>query len=279
MERVLVGVIRFFARMLRLYQRCAVGQAAAALAYFLILTLFPLLLLGNSLIGLFHADLERVLVSLHAFLPQAVLPLLRDYLRYSGAVHSGGVLLAALSAILFSASAGLRTLLETLDRLYGRKPKRGLKRIFESVVLSLLLLLTVYLSVLVLFTGEWFFQMLENWFHWGPLAALSGVWLGLRYVVLFAMMLLLVLLIYWLGCPKAARGSGMVCSALVTAWALSAGSAGFSWVIGMSARYSLVYGSLASLIVMLVWLYFCGHVLLLGAVAGRVLFHGEKAGE
>lgn len=68
----------------------------------------------------------------------------------------------------------------------------------------------------------------------------------------------------------------MVGSALVTAWALSLGSAGFSWMIGMSARYSLVYGSLASLIVLLVWLYFCGHVLLLGAVAGRVLFHGEK---
>ena len=38
----------------------------------------------------------------------------------------------------------------------------------------------------------------------------------------------------------------------------------------MSSRYALVYGSLASLIILLVWLYFCGNILLLGAVVGRV---------
>ena len=43
-------------------------------------------------------------------------------------------------------------------------------------------------------------------------------------------------------------------------------SAVFSWFIGMSSRYALVYGSLASLIILLVWLYFCGNILLLGAV-------------
>ena len=39
----------------------------------------------------------------------------------------------------------------------------------------------------------------------------------------------------------------------------------------MSSRYALVYGSLASLIILLVWLYLCGNILLLGAAAGRVL--------
>lgn len=38
----------------------------------------------------------------------------------------------------------------------------------------------------------------------------------------------------------------------------------------MSSRYALVYGSLASLIILLVWLYFCGNILLLGAVVSRV---------
>ena len=54
--------------------------------------------------------------------------------------------------------------------------------------------------------------------------------------------------------------------------ALVACSVLFSWFIDMSSRYSLVYGSLASLIILLVWLYFCGNILLAGAVAGRVWF-------
>ena len=56
-----------------------------------------------------------------------------------------------------------------------------------------------------------------------------------------------------------------------TAAAIAGASVVFSWFIGMSSRYALVYGSLASLIILLVWLYLCGNILLLGAVAGRVI--------
>ena len=43
----------------------------------------------------------------------------------------------------------------------------------------------------------------------------------------------------------------------------------FSWFLSMSTRYSLVYGSLVSLIILLVWLYLCGNILLLGAAVSR----------
>lgn len=63
----------------------------------------------------------------------------------------------------------------------------------------------------------------------------------------------------------------MALSSLGAALAIVAASVLFSWFIGMSSRYALVYGSLASLIILLAWLYLCGNILLLGAVAGRVL--------
>ena len=60
-------------------------------------------------------------------------------------------------------------------------------------------------------------------------------------------------------------------TSLGAALAIVAASALFSWFIGLSSRYALVYGSLASLIVLLVWLYLCAAILLVGAAAGRVL--------
>ena len=60
---------------------------------------------------------------------------------------------------------------------------------------------------------------------------------------------------------------------ILAAAALVAASAVFSWFIGLSSRYSLVYGSLASVVILLVWLYFCGNLLLLGvAVLNLGLF-------
>ena len=51
-----------------------------------------------------------------------------------------------------------------------------------------------------------------------------------------------------------------------------AATALFSWFIGLSARYSLVYGSLASVIILLVWLYLCGNILILGDVFNCVWY-------
>ena len=44
----------------------------------------------------------------------------------------------------------------------------------------------------------------------------------------------------------------------------------------MSSRYSLVYGSLASVIILLVWLYLCGNILILGNVFNYVWYRRKK---
>lgn len=259
------------------YGRCGIAQAAAALSYFLILTLFPLLLCVNYFIGLFHLSLEQLVMGLDQVLPAQALSVVRDYLTYASQNQSPALVAVAVGAIVLSASAGLRTLLLTMDQLYDVDHANGVRRIILSVVLSLLFLLTIYLSVIVIFTGDWFFHLLETnlpdkLLNLIPLAALSGLWRWIRYLLLFCFVLLLVLGIYRLGIPRRDRTNrGMLLSAAFTAAALVAGSLLFSWFIGLSSRYSMLYGSLASLIILLVWLYFCGNVLLLGALLSRVL--------
>lgn len=258
------------------YARVGVARSAAALSYFLILTLFPLLMCVNFFIGLFHLDLEQVLAALNQVLPADALSLIADYLTYVSGIQSNALLWASLFTILMSASAGLRTLFLTMDELYGVRRDNGLGRIVLSVVLSVLFLLTIYLSVVVIFTGDWFFGLLEEHLPHRllellPLDALSGLWQWMRYLLLFCFMLMLVLVIYRVGAPrKAVRNRTILLASLFTALAMVACSVLFSWFIGMSSRYALVYGSLASLIILLVWLYFCGNILLMGAVVGRV---------
>ena len=144
------------------YGRCGVAQAAAALSYFLILTLFPLLMCVNYFIGLFHLSLEQLLSGLDQVLPDQALAVMQDYLAYASLNQSPAIVAAALVAIALSASAGLRALLLAMDKLYGLEHPGGLRRIALSVILSLLFLLTIYLSVVVIFTGDWFFHLLET---------------------------------------------------------------------------------------------------------------------
>ena len=262
------------------YSRLGVARAAAALAYFLILTLFPLLMCVNFFIGLLPLSPEEVFSALDSILPRESLSLILDYLDYVSAIpqsQSTPLLLACLFTIGLSASAGLRTLLQTMDELYQVRRINSLHRLVLSVALSLLFLLTIYLSIVVIFTGDWFFRLLESRLPQAlldliPLVTLSQLWGWLRYLLLFLLVLVLVLAVYRLGTPLPFRRHTrtLYLTALLSAAALVACSVLFSWFIGMSSRYSLVYGSLASLIILLVWLYFCGNILLLGAVAGRV---------
>ena len=275
--------VLFVRDMVQTYGRLGVSRAAASLAYFLILTLFPLLVCVNFFIGLLELDPEAVFSALDSLLPRESLSIILDYLTYVSGVpqsQSTPLLLASLFTILLSASAGLRTLLKTMDELYQVRHVSSLRRVAVSVILSLLFLLTIYLSIVVIFTGDWFFQLLEERLppplaELIPLRLLSQLWGWLRYLLLFFCVLLLVLAVYRMGTPPPLRREKKVLrlTALLSAGALVACSVLFSWFIGMSSRYSLVYGSLASLIILLVWLYFCGNILLVGAVAGRVWFH------
>ena len=275
--------VLFVRDMVQTYGRLGVSRAAASLAYFLILTLFPLLVCVNFFIGLLELDPEAVFSALDPLLPRESLSIILDYLTYVSGIpqsQSTPLLLASLFTILLSASAGLRTLLKTMDELYQVRHVSSLRRVVVSVALSILFLLTIYLSIVVIFTGDWFFQLLEARLpsplaELIPLRLLSQLWGWLRYLLLFFCVLLLVLAVYRMGTPPPLRREKKVLrlTALLSAGALVACSVLFSWFIGMSSRYSLVYGSLASLIILLVWLYFCGNILLVGAVAGRVWFH------
>ena len=271
--------VSFVLEVAGLYARLGVSRSAAALAYYLVLTLFPLLMCVNYFIGLFHLDLEHLLLPLEQMLPPGSLTIMGDYLRYVSQTHSPALLLAGLFTILISASAGLRTLFLTMDSLHGVVPLRSVRRFLLSFVLSLLFLATIYLSMVVIFTGDWFFGLLRE--QLPPrlselllLDALSELWWWMRYLLLFCFVLLLVLIVYRSGTPRGALSRrAVLLSSLGASLTIVGASVVFSWFIGMSSRYALVYGSLASLIILLVWLYLCGNILLLGAVVGRVLDH------
>lgn len=263
---------RFVLSVAGLYNRVGLPRSAAALAYFLILTLFPLLLWVNWFVGRFRFSLAPALEALARFLPAGVLPLLEDYLRAAAALDSPALLPLSLFTLLLSASAGLRTLLHTLEQLFDAAPAPPLTHLLRSLALSLLLLGSIYLSAAAVFTGDWFFGLLERKLTVPIPSGLGALWRRLRYLLLFAAFLLLVLAVYRLGIPRSRATDGRVlAAALFTALTMAGCSALFSWFLGLSTRYALVYGSLASLVLLLVWLYLCGLILLLGAAALRAL--------
>lgn len=265
--------IRFIRRVVELYFSARVSRSAAELAYFLILTFFPLLICVNGIVASLHLDIALVLDTLRRFLPGGVAAILADYVQYITENQSVGMFLAGLFMTLISASAAVRALMKIMEDIYDQVHFAGIWKIFASVLFSLLLLVTIYLSVLVVLTGSWFFHLVEDYLH---LTNMGGDWQWLRFVLLPALVLLFILLLYRFTSLAVQPRPPILPGAILSALALAAASALFSWFIGLSSRYSLVYGSLASVIIMLVWLYLCGTILIMGNVINCVLYQNKK---
>ncbi len=262
-------------------------RTAAALSYFLLLTLFPLLVCVNWFISFFRVDLLQLLEEVQQMLPGGAVAVISDYLTYAAETQSSGLLVACVFTILVSASAGLRTVFNTLETMANVPHRNPLWMVVHSIVLSVILLLTIYLSFIVIFTGDWFFKFLlarlpEAVTAVVPLESLSELWHWLRYLMLFCFLMLLITGLYGAGIPgKVMKLRVKFCSSVLTSAALVGASAIFSAFVGYSSRYALVYGSLASIIVLLMWLYFCGNILLLGAAVACVWTrrHGNRKKE
>ena len=269
------GPVRFGLELAQLYFDRHVSRSAAALAYFLLLSFFPLLICVNAFISLLRLDVGAVLDAAAAILPQETLGILADYMGYITTNQSHALLLAGAGMTLFSASSAFRTLMRVMEELYGRTGYRGLRRVAASVAFSVLLLLTIYLAVAVLLTGEWLFTWLIRLLDL-PAEALPWEWQWFRFLLLFLLVFLFVLLTYRMAAPRGEPRPPVLTGAFLAAGALVAATALFSWFIGLSSRYSLVYGSLASVIILLVWLYLCGNILILGNVFNCVWYRRRR---
>ncbi len=268
--------VRLVREMVEIYFEKRVARAAAALVYWLILSLFPALICLNAFLISLRVNWSSVLAVLEPILPSGLLGVVEDYLRYlDGADRSPALFVLGAATTVFFASAAVRSLMDMMNEIYGRKGYSPWGQIAASVGISLLFLVAIYLSMAVLLTGSRLFAALEERLGLWWLSRLL-TWPWLKFLLLFGMLFLLISLLDLAVAPPGKPRAPVFLGALLTAAALVAASAVFSGFIGMSSRYSLIYGSLASVIILLLWLYLCGNVVILGGIFNCLRYKRKK---
>ncbi len=269
--------VRFVREMVEIYFEKHVPRASAALVYWLILSLFPLLICVNSFVSSLEVNVASVLEVLEPILPGGLLRVVEDYLQYANVTAGESPAFFAVGAVttVFFASAAVRSLMDTMAEIYEREGYGPVARFAASLGFSLAFLVAIYLSMVVVLTGSRFFRMLGErpGLEW-----LSGLWdmPWLKFLLLFGVAFVLVALMYLVVAPPGKPRAPVFLGAFLASAALVAASGIFSVFIGMSSRYSLIYGSLASVIILLLWLYLCGNVLILGNVFNCVRYQRKK---
>lgn len=262
------GIMLYFSR--------RVPQAAACLAYFVLLTVFPMLICVSYILGLVNIDVVALMAQMQNILPQAALDMLEGYLHYISSHQTPGLFFAGLFGCWFSAAAAFRTITRVIIDMYEDVSQSMVRGLVVSILLPFALLITVDLSVIVVVTSQ---RTLDAVAQRVPFwNGLVGLWSWTRYVLLFCLFFLFILAVLNLASPMGTPRLPVMVSSLVSSLALVVASGVFSWFIGLSSRYSLVYGSLVSLIILLLWLYLCGQILFIGIVFTSVWYKHWRPG-
>ena len=251
---------RLFAGIARLTVREKLPARAAGLSYFLTMTFFPMLICLYTMLGSLFPAMGELRDFLSIMMPAESVSAVMDFLRYVSENLSNTMLVAALVVLVTSASAAYRVIHNATMDMRGGPRENGLLVLLFSLVFSVLFLIAIYLSVLLIVTGRWFLDFVDRHFrYWN----ISGSWSWARFVLLWLLLFVLEGAICRFTTPR--NPTARILPGAAAASALQVGvSILFSWFIGVTSRYPLVYGSLASVIIMMLWLYLWGLLLLLG---------------
>lgn len=248
-----------------------VSRTSAALAYFLALSIFPMIICLYAMLGDLFPAVQTIESMLDGILPSESVSIIRDYLSYVSNNSSLAMIVSAAVAMVTTGAAAFRTIHNAMGEITREARFKGLFSFLFSLVFSLIFLFAIYFSVVVMITGGWFISFVDKHVSFLDVAA---SWEWLRFVLLFA---LLLVIIYGLYRITSARHSKLRLfkGAAAAAVALEIVSIVFSYFISFSTKYSVLYGSLASIMILLFWLYLCGNILLLGNIL-NVTLHNHR---
>lgn len=244
-----------------------VSDWAAALTYYAILALLPALLVTVSVIGLANPGATQALIAdITAFAPAESGEALRRPLEAATDERTAVWLLAvtgSVSAVWSACSylAVFRRAMHAMHHVQDTRPALRKAHIIVASAIGLLVLLMTSAFALVL-TGP-----LARWLgrRIGLDHAGETVWSVLKWPVLLCLVACLILVLFRTG-PRSARGirRGLPGGILAAVLWLTA-SAGFALYATQIGSYSRLYGSLAGLVVFLIWVWFANLALLAGA--------------
>lgn len=245
-----------------------VTRSAAEIAYYMVMALFPVIICMYDLLALILRDPTAVLRIVETLvLPRETQALVSEFLNYVSGNTSQVMFIAALFVMITSASAAFRAMAAIVGEIHGDKRFGIVRNTVVSIIFSVTFLLVLYLCVLLMLTGKHFLLWLDALM---PRVSIVWSWTWLRFLVLFAILLMMILVLYRLTTPR--RTSHRVLpGALFSAVGIVVMSILLSWLIGNSAKYSLVYGSLASVVILLFWFQVFGLLLILGVVLNHAL--------
>lgn len=266
----------FIQELITRFRKVDVMGLAAQLAFFFLLSLFPLLIFIFTLLPYLNLDQAQILLYIHEYAPGSVAQLLEDTLGEVLNNRNGKLLSFGIIATIWSASKGMNALTQALNRSYFQEESRsffiarGMSIIF-TVMLIGVLIVALALPVFGQQIGSLLLSYIDMESHFLQL------WEKFRWLVSVVLIYTVFSLIYWLVPDLKIFYKSVILGSIIATIGWIITSLGFSFYVGNYANYSNTYGSIGGIIVLMLWLYLSAIILMIGGQVNAVMRDRKNA--
>lgn len=261
-----------------------VFNGAAALGYYLTLAIFPAIIFVMTIIPYLPIeDVDQAIMDLLGqALPADAYDLVAGVVSEVTSERRGGLLSFGLLATLWAASTGMYAIMQQLNITYDVKEARSFIRArATALMLSVLFgLLVIGAFSLIVLGGR-----IEDWLgnRFGFADALVTFFAVFRWIVIVLALLLGFAMIYYFAPNVEQKFKFITPGSVFGVVLLLIASLGFTLYIRNFADYSTTYGSIGAVIILMLWLYIAGLVILIGSEINALVEHynpkGKQKGE
>lgn len=260
MKKIKKRLIEYVTKVLQVLQLQEMRVLPGNVAFFFVLALIPIITIVLTWFSDYSLSFIRLI---NEVVPSEASSVIMDAISDK----SGGSGFTFSIIALFAASNGTYAIINAANTLYRVEKSDSIKNRIKSVILLvILLLLLVFLLVVPMFGGM-ILSLFKNRSFYDKIVCLYDL---MKWPISFFLIYFNLKLIFTVAPSKTIKSKDTTYGALFTTVIWTVATAIFSYYLQNFANYSILYGNLSSIIILMMWIYLISYVLVLGMAINSV---------
>lgn len=245
------------------YKEDEVPALSAQITYYLVLSLFPFLIFLSALASYLPIDGNKVMDDLSRLIPPYIISLIKGIVGEILETRSTALLSFSMLGTLWASSKGISSIIRGLNKAFDEEEKRPFWKLAPlSLLFTVVFAVGILFSIILLVFGEVIGRNLFR--NLGISLSFERTWDLIRLVASVLLLLLVFIALYYLMPNRRMKIRQTIPGALFATLGWLIVSLVFSIYVNNFNYFSVTYGSIGGIILLLIWLYWISMLVLMG---------------
>lgn len=271
MDKIKKNIKKYIKKIIKILSLKELSILPAYLSYSLVLAIIPIITIIVVILGTFNISIDVVIELINDLLPSYASDVIVGAISGESFDLSVGVL--NLMTFVLAAN-GMYAIVNASNNLYKLESDSQLKDRFRSFLILIIMILLLLFMIIVPMLGDKIIEVISNFdISRSVVEMISLFYDALKWPITLLLIFGAIKAIYIIAPSVRVKREETTIGAFVTTIGWAIFTAIFGYYINFFGRYDIVYGGLASIIILLIWFYVLSFILILGIVINTIKYN------